>query len=51
MVPDLFERPYVRELVQILLVQIGFKQVCVQQVCSFCIPVPLALYLIQTNGD
>lgn len=33
-VPDLFERPYVRELVNILLVQMGFKQACVQQVRS-----------------
>ncbi|KAF8587912.1 actin-like ATPase domain-containing protein [Ramaria rubella] len=31
LVPDLFERSYVRELVNILLVQMGFKQVCVQQ--------------------
>src|SRR5882724_975443 len=31
-IPDLFERRYVRELVQILLVQMGFKQICLQQV-------------------
>lgn len=31
-VPDLFERQYVRELVNILLVQMGFKQVCIKQV-------------------
>ncbi|KAF8519013.1 hypothetical protein BU17DRAFT_76035 [Hysterangium stoloniferum] len=30
-VPDLFERSYVRELSNILLVQMGFKQICVQQ--------------------
>ncbi|KIJ55715.1 hypothetical protein M422DRAFT_151102 [Sphaerobolus stellatus SS14] len=30
-IPDLFERSYVRELSQILMVQMGFKQLCVQQ--------------------
>ncbi|KAJ2934792.1 hypothetical protein H1R20_g2274, partial [Candolleomyces eurysporus] len=30
-IPDLYNRPYVRELVQLLLVTMGFKQLCAQQ--------------------
>lgn len=31
-IPDYFDRFYVRELVNVLLVQMGFAQLCVQQV-------------------
>jgi hypothetical protein len=34
-VPDLADRTYIKELVQILLVEMGFKQVAVHQVWSF----------------
>lgn len=34
-VPDLADRIYIKELVQILLVEMGFKQVAVHQACSF----------------
>jgi actin-related protein 8 len=34
-IPDYYERPYVRDMVQLLLVRMGFKQLCVQQVL-FC---------------
>lgn len=30
-IPDFCDRVYVRELVNILLVSLGFKQICVQQ--------------------
>lgn len=32
-IPDFYDRVYVREFVNILLVSLGFKQICVQQVC------------------
>lgn len=32
LVPDVYERPYVRDLANLLLVTMGFKQICVQQV-------------------
>ena len=31
-IPDFYETTYVREFVHLLLVQMGFKQMCVQQV-------------------
>lgn len=31
-IPDFYDRVYVREFVNILLVSLGFKQICVQQV-------------------
>jgi hypothetical protein len=31
-IPDYFDRFYVRELANVLLVQMGFSQLCVQQV-------------------
>lgn len=31
-IPDFYDRIYVRELVNMLLVSMGFKQICVQQV-------------------
>ena len=31
-VPDFYERTYVREMCHLLLVTMGFKQLCVQQV-------------------
>ena len=31
-IPDFYETSYVREFVHLLLVQMGFKQICVQQV-------------------
>lgn len=30
-IPDFYDRVYVREFVNILLVSLGFKQLCVQQ--------------------
>ncbi|KAH9975732.1 hypothetical protein BGW80DRAFT_1436314 [Lactifluus volemus] len=30
-IPDYYERPYVRDWVQLLLIRMGFKQLCVQQ--------------------
>ncbi|KAI9510507.1 hypothetical protein F5148DRAFT_976598 [Russula earlei] len=30
-IPDYYDRPYVREMIQLLLVRMGFKQLCVQQ--------------------
>jgi actin-related protein 8 len=30
-IPDFYERTYVKDLIDILLVKMGFKQVCVQQ--------------------
>jgi actin-related protein 8 len=30
-VPDFYDRAYVRELINVLLVTMGFKQVCAQQ--------------------
>ena len=30
-IPDLYERTYVKDLIDILLLKIGFKQICVQQ--------------------
>ncbi|KAI0272353.1 hypothetical protein BC834DRAFT_856390 [Gloeopeniophorella convolvens] len=29
--PDFYDRPYVRDMIQLLLVRMGFKQLCVQQ--------------------
>jgi actin-related protein 8 len=31
-IPDYYDRPYVRDMIQLLLVRMGFKQLCVQQV-------------------
>ena len=31
-IPDFYDRAYVRELVNLLLVSMGFKQICAQQV-------------------
>ena len=31
-IPDYYDRPYVRDMVQLLLIRMGFKQLCVQQV-------------------
>ncbi len=33
-IPDLWDRFYVHELVNLLMVNMGFKQVCVQQVTT-----------------
>ena len=33
-IPDLYDKAYVRELVNLLLVGMGFKQICAQQVFS-----------------
>ncbi|KAH9992981.1 nucleus protein [Russula compacta] len=30
-IPDYYDRPYVRDMIQLLLVRMGFKQLCVQQ--------------------
>ncbi|KAI0286071.1 hypothetical protein BGY98DRAFT_944817 [Russula aff. rugulosa BPL654] len=30
-IPDYYDRPYVRDMVQLLLIRMGFKQLCVQQ--------------------
>ncbi|KAF8523616.1 hypothetical protein JB92DRAFT_3081847 [Gautieria morchelliformis] len=51
-VPDLFERQYVRELVHVLLVQMGFKQACVQQyVSTLCCVVFGAGAMLSTADD
>lgn len=39
-IPDFYDRVYVRELVNILLVSLGFKQICVQQVSCDCSSTP-----------
>jgi len=31
LIPDYYDRPYVRDMVQLLLIRMGFKQLCVQQ--------------------
>ena len=31
-IPDYYDRAYVRDMIQLLLVRMGFKQLCVQQV-------------------
>lgn len=31
-IPDYYDRPYIRDMIQLLLVRMGFKQLCVQQV-------------------
>lgn len=31
-IPDYYDRPYVRDMTQLLLIRMGFKQLCVQQV-------------------
>ena len=31
-IPDYYDRPYVRDMIQLLLIRMGFKQLCVQQV-------------------
>jgi hypothetical protein len=36
-IPDYYGRAYVRDMIQLLLVRMGFKQLCVQQVLS-CFP-------------
>ena len=33
-IPDFYERAYIRDFINLLLIAIGFKQVCVQQVIS-----------------
>jgi len=30
-IPDFYERTYVKDLIDILLLKMGFKQICVQQ--------------------
>ncbi|KAH9990563.1 actin-related protein [Russula vinacea] len=30
-IPDYYDRPYVRDMIQLLLIRMGFKQLCVQQ--------------------
>ena len=37
-IPDYYDRSYVRDMVQLLLIRMGFKQLCVQQVlpCFLC---------------
>ena len=34
-IPDYYDRLYVESLVRILLIDMGFKQICVQQVLTF----------------
>lgn len=34
-IPDFYDRVYVRDLVNVLLVTMGFKQICAQQV-KYC---------------
>ena len=33
-IPDFYERTYVKDLIDILLLKMGFKQICVQQASS-----------------
>lgn len=33
-IPDFYDRAYVREIIDLLLVVMGFKQICAQQVCA-----------------
>lgn len=45
-IPDYYDRFYVRELVNVLLVQMGFGQLCIQQVRLPTLPIsPAATYL------
>lgn len=37
-IPDFYDRGYVRGFVNILLVSLGFKQICVQQVSRSSLP-------------
>ena len=41
-IPDLYERTYVKDLIDILLLKMGFKQICVQQ--ASLTPPPLSLH-------
>jgi len=42
-IPDLYERTYVKDLIDILLLKMGFKQICVQQASPFPISFPVSL--------
>lgn len=48
-IPDLFERSYVRELSNLLLVQMGFKHLCVQQVNDDKMPQSVLLTELYRN--
>ena len=37
-IPDYYDRPYVRDMIQLLLVRMAFKQLCVQQVILLSFP-------------
>ena len=46
-IPDLYERTYVKDLIDILLLKMGFKQICVQQ-ASLTLPPPLSRFISHT---
>lgn len=40
-IPDFYERAYIRDITNLLLVTMGFKQICVQQACDIIYRRPL----------
>lgn len=45
-IPDLYERTYVKDLIDILLLKMGFKQICVQQ--ASLPPPPISFPTLET---
>lgn len=41
-IPDLYDRSYIREMINLLICSIGFKQVCAQQVFRATVALPVS---------
>jgi len=50
-IPDCYERTYVRDLIDILLLKMGFKQICVQQasLVPFHLPAPETFHFLLSD--
>lgn len=52
-IPDFYERTYVKDIIDILLLKMGFKQICVQQASPFpppiSFPTPETLHFRESN--